>query len=188
MTDKERILLAIVTRIIPKLMHGIHIDDEECCESYTFKESELCKGDLVFANTTIRINEFIVGFVERVEKDCVVIRELGGDRLCNYYNESFTKINKKKLGYEYLEGTQYKTYQKVLKAFQYLSDWTRFKSISFDGKICTVQAREKLENDLYFEVSFPYNSKTSIKSIVVILEKAEEEKKRERNDGKNSNT
>ena len=56
----------------------------------------------------------MVGFVEKVdeENDCVVIREIGSERLCNYSNEFFTVINKEKLGYEILEGVQYKIYKK----------------------------------------------------------------------------
>ena len=63
------------------------------------------------------MNDFLVGFIDHLENDCVVIREIGSNRLCNYYNESFSVINKEKLGYELLEGVQYKTYQKALKAF-----------------------------------------------------------------------
>ena len=70
--------------------------------------SGICKGDLVFANTTLHINDFVIGIVDHIENDCVVIREIGSNRLCNYYNESFSVINKEKLGYEILEGVQYK--------------------------------------------------------------------------------
>ena len=136
-------------------------------------KSGLKKDDLVYANTTIHPNDFMVGFIEEIkeDEDCVVIREIGSDKLCNYYNESFTKINKDRLGYEILEGLQYKTYIKVLKAFdEYTGYFTRFKSISFDGKKCIVQSRESFKNDLKFEIEFNYNSKTSIKSIGKLLE------------------
>lgn len=171
MTDKERILMAIVTRIIPGILYSSFDKRDEYVKSYMLNRSGIREGDLVFANTTLCINDFIVGFVDHVEDDCVVIREIGSNRLCNYYNESFSAINKEKLGYEILEGVQYKTYQKVIKAFdKYTNYTTRFKSISFNGNICTVQARLVFENKLFFEVSFPYNSKTTISSIGKLLE------------------
>ena len=114
---------------------------------------------------------FCVGFVDSVCDDRVVIREIGSERLCNYYNESFTKINKEKLGYEILEGIQYKTYQKVLKAFSDIDYWTCFRSIEFEGNKCIVTSRKKFEDEISGTVEFEYNSKTTIKSIVGFLEK-----------------
>jgi hypothetical protein len=168
MTDKERILMVIVSRIIPGLMYNNFNGRDEYVKSYMLEPSKLQCGDLVFANTSITPNDFMVGFVERIDNDrnCVVIREIGTKRLCDYFNESFSVINKEKLGYEILEGVQYKTYQKVLKAFsKYAGYGTRFKSISFDGNTCTVQSRKVFSNDLLNEWSFNYNNKTSIKSI-----------------------
>lgn len=174
MTDKERILMAIVTRIIPGLLYGSFNKKEEYVKPQMLDNHRLSKGDLVFANTSIVINDFIVGFVDHLEEDCVVIREIGSNRLCNYYNETFSVINKEKLGYEVLEGLQYKIYQKVLKAFaKYTNYWTRFKSISFEGNTCTVQARQSFENNLLFEISFPFNSKTTIASIGQLLKEKE---------------
>jgi len=172
MTDKERILIAIVTRVIPSLSCGLKLGSDVLLES-----SNLQHGDLVFANTTRLPNKFMVGFVEEVkeDEDCVVIREIGTKKLCNYYNQYFTKINKKKLGYEYLEGLQYKIYRKVLDSFEFTDYFTRFKSISFKENMCFVQAREAFKNDLLFEISFPYDNKTSVKSIVKILINKEKE-------------
>lgn len=170
MTDKERILMAVITRIIPGLLYSPFDQKEEYVKSCFLNNSGISKGDLVFANTSIAINDFVVGIIDHIEEDCVVIREIGSDRLCNYYNESFSVINKEKLGYEMLEGIQYRIYQKVLKAFGKFTNYhTRFKSISFDGNICTVQARRSFKNDLTFEVSFPFNSKTTVASIGRLL-------------------
>lgn len=173
MKDKERILMLIITRIIPGLMYGGFRERNEYVKSYMLEPSKLEKGDLVFANTSIIPNDFMVGFVERVdaERDCVVIREIGTDRLCDYFNESFSVVNKGKLGYEVLEGVQYKTYKKVLKAFdEYTSYDTKFKSISFEGDICTIQSRQMFSNDLEKEWSFKYNDRTSIKSIGTLIQ------------------
>lgn len=92
-------------------------------------------------------------------------------KLCDYYNESFTRINKEKLGYEILEGIQYKTYQKVLKAFsKYTGYWTHFRSIEFEGDKCIVTARNKFENEISGRIEFRYTSKTSIKHIGDLLQ------------------
>lgn len=179
MTDKERILMIIITRIISGLTYGCisYKDKEKYIKSFMLERNGLEKGDLVFANTSIYPNDFSVGFVEELKDDCTVIREIGSNKLCNYYNESFTRINKEHLGYEILEGVQYEIYRKVLKAFEYTGYCTRFKSISFKDKECTVLARKSFSNETYFEVSFPFNSKTSIKSIGKLLESKENESK-----------
>lgn len=178
MTDKERILMVIITRIIPGLCYGCYsyTDKENYVKSYMLERNGLEKGDLVFANTSIKPNDFMVGFIEEIKKDCTVIREIGSNKLCNYSNESFTKINKEKLGYEVLEGLQYQTYQKVLKAFsEYARYYTRFKSIAFDKNKCVVQSRAAFSNDTKFEIEFCYNSKTTIKSIGTLLEAKEKQ-------------
>ena len=175
MTDKERILMVIASRIIPGLMCCYNIKErDEYVKSCLLHKENLKRGDLVMASTTITPNDFMIGFVDRLdlENGCVVIREIGSKRLCNYFNESFYVINKSHLGYEILEGIQYKTYQKVLKAFGKYTDYcTRFKSISFNGNMCTVQSRRMFSNDTDNEWTFEYNSKTSIKSIGDIIGK-----------------
>ncbi len=172
MRDKERILTMIISRIIPGLTSCM-TKKEDYVRPWGFNTRELKAGDLVMANTTIFPNEFMVGFVHEVKDDCVVIREIGSKKLCNYYNETFSVINKDKLGYEILEGVQYKTYQKVLKAFsKYTSYATRFRSIDFSGDTCTVTSRIMFENDKSGEISFKYNQKTKISDIGELLEKA----------------
>ncbi|WP_099467855.1 hypothetical protein [Konateibacter massiliensis] len=176
MTDKERILMTIITRVIPGLTYCCHSyeDREKYVKSYMLNRNGLEKGDLVFANTSIKMNDFVVGFIEDFKPECTVIRELGSNRLCNYYNESFSVINKDKLGYEILEGIQYKIYQKVLKAFSDYSSYSaRFHSIEFNNKICTVKSRKMFSNEPTHEFSFKYNSKTTIKEIGKLLEEKE---------------
>ena len=108
-----------------------------------------------------------------VESSPNMIWRAGTDAKCNYYNETFSVINKEKLGYEILEGVQYKTYQKVLKAFsKYTSYSTRFRSIEFSGNTCTVTSRIMFKNDKNGEISFEYNQKTKISDIGKLLEKA----------------
>ena len=165
MRDKERILMVIITRIIPGLTSCMR-NKEEYVHSCMLEPSRLKPGDLVMANTTITPNPFVVGFVNEVKDDCVVIREIGSKRLCEYYNESFTIINKECLGYEILEGIQYKIYQKVLKAFSEYTDYsTRFRSIEFSGDVCTVTSRMMFENEKKGEVSSIYDQVTSVSDI-----------------------
>ena len=176
MSDKERILLAIIKSFIPYLTTSCR--DDDIVEHNFFGKIKYKKGDLVVAFTTFKINPFCVGFVEedmRDEEGYVLIREIGSNKTCEYYNETFIRLNKDKLGYEILEGTQYKTYIKVLKAFGYTGYWVRFSSIAFDGNLCTVKARKAFENDEIFSISFRYNSKTSIKSIADMLIEKEKE-------------
>lgn len=179
MTDKERILSVVIHNIILGILYDFGREKKDYIENCLLDSSKLNKGDLVFGATTIYPNDYSVGFVHEVKEDCVVIRKIGNEKLCNYYNEGFYKINKEKLGYEILEGLQYKTYRKVLKAFEYTNYCTRFNAISFDENKCTVQARTMFKNDLLFEVDFEFDKKTTVAEIGKILEKADKKKRSE---------
>lgn len=102
MRDKERILMIIISRIIPGLT-SCTAKKEDYIRPFIFNTHELKAGDLVMTNTTIFPNEFMVGFVHEVKSDCVVIREIGSKKLCNYYNETFSVINKEKRGTKFLK-------------------------------------------------------------------------------------
>lgn len=170
MKDKERILMMIISKIIPGIMTPNREDYFKLC---ILESPDLKPGDLVLANTTLSPNAFMVGWVHEVQKDCVVIREIGSQKLCNYCNETFSIINKEKLGYEILEGVQYTIYQKVLKAFSKYTDYsTRFQSIKFSGNTCTVTSRNIFENDKSIEISFEYSKKTRASDIGVFLKEA----------------
>ena len=177
MTDKERILMWLVNRLYANALYSREKLGKwrDMQPSIFSGDNPLQVGDLVTTQTTITPNDFIVGYVEEIQTDCVVIREIGSKQLCNYYNESFMRIDKSLLGNEILEGTQYLTYQKVLKGFSN-SDKSytyRFKSISFDDDICTVEARKAFSNDAVFSIKFKYNSKTTIKSILSLINNKE---------------
>lgn len=144
MTDKERILMTIITRIIPGLLYGSFDKKEEYVKSYMLNPSGICKGDLVFANTTLHINDFVIGFVDHVESDCVVIREIGSNRLCNYHNESFSVINKEKLGYEILEGFSIKFIRKQLKHLKNTLNIIQGLSLLGLTGICVLYRQERL--------------------------------------------
>ena len=175
MTDKERILMEIVQRwaIAIPIRTSLREKEDWLVKSNFWGDKEYKKGDLVVATSTFTINDWVVGFVHSVEKDHIVIREIGTKRLCKYYNEAFSIINKEQFGtVNLLEGTQYKTYQKVRKAMQYSIN--KLRDCRFDGNICTVETRKIFQDELLYSFSFKYNSKTPIKEIVaIILEKEE---------------
>ena len=176
MTDKERILLCLVNRLYIKSLYGTG-DRQKWLEMQPGlhqRNNSLCPGDLVTTATTIAPNAFMVGYVQEVCSDHVVIREIGSEQACNYYNEHFHKIDKDLLGYEILEGVQYKTYGKVLKAFEKSkrSYSIRFQSIEFYEKMCTVKGRKVFSDETVYTIAFEYKAKTSIKSIVDLLDKA----------------
>lgn len=102
MRDKERILMIIISRIIPGLT-SCTAKKEDYIRPFIFNTHELKAGDLVMANTTTFPNEFMVGFVHEVKSDCVVIREIGSKKLCNYYNETFRSLTRKNWGTKFLK-------------------------------------------------------------------------------------
>lgn len=176
MTDKERILMRLVQRIYSNAMYGIKDVQSwrDLNQGFLFGERKPNVGDLVVAFTSISPNDFLVGFYMGPSTglaDGATIREIGSDRLCNYTNENFLKIDKDLIGYEILEGTQYEIYQKALKAFKNLRP-IRFHSIDFDGKICHVKFRKMFSNEEIGGISFKYSKKTSIKSIENEIKKA----------------
>lgn len=178
MSDKERILICLVNRIFSKALYGPSSTRLKWLDMQTGMFSDLNylkPGDLVTTMTTIFPNEWMVGFVHEVKPNFVVIREIGSDRLCDYSNETFLRIDKEILGYEILEGIQYQTYKKVQKAFTETNFYYtfRFKDISFQGDTCRVEGRRTFGNETVFSICFCYDSETTIESIVELLNKAE---------------
>lgn len=172
MSDKERILLWLVNRMYADfLFHPEKRNEWLNNQPNLYSENRLNPGDLVTTATTVEPNEFIVGFVHQViSSDRVIIREIGSNRLCDYKNESFRRIDKDLLGYEILEGVQYEIYRKVLKAFfKSKRLGICFQSINFDGNVCRVEARKRFSDETMCTITFKYNKNTSIKSIVELL-------------------
>lgn len=174
MQDKERILLCLVNYIYRQALYSIDSVQKwrDLQPSFRGDRNPLEVGDLVVASTAITPNEFMVGYVEEICHDYIVIREIGSRNTVNYYNEAFYRIDKDILGYEILEGTQYEIYRKVLKAFSKIkkSYTVRFQLIEFNEGMCIVKARKIFTDETIGEISFAYNKKTSIKSIVNLLD------------------
>lgn len=181
MSDKERILLTLINRVYRQALYGPRNEIEKWRDmqpTIIGNGNPLEPGDLVTTMTTISPNAFMLGCVQEVRDDCVVIREIGSDKTCNYYNERFLKIDKSILGYEILEGEDYRIYKKVLTAFTEADPHSlMFHSIRFDGKTCTITGRIMFEDEAVFETSFRYNSKTTIKSIRELIEQEYQKQK-----------
>lgn len=175
MTDKERILLWLLHRIYCSALYSPNKLREwrDMQPGLITDRNPIAPGDLVTGLTTMTPNEFLVGYVHEVKPHCVVIREIGSNRLCEYGNESFLRIDKDLLGYEILEGIEYQTYQKVLKAFSKAKSHysIRFCSIAFDGNLCKVEGRKVFSDEIVISFSFAHNAKTTISSIVELIEK-----------------
>ena len=177
MSDKERILICLVNWIYRKALYdpAARKKWQDMQPGILSGCNPLKPGDLVTTMTTLFPNEWMVGFVHEVKKDCVVIREIGSDRLCNYHNETFMRIDKEIMGYEILEGVQYQIYKKVVEAFSEAdrSYTFRFKGISFQGDTCRVEGRRVFQNETAFQIVFCYDSETTIESITELLNDAE---------------
>lgn len=129
-------------------------------------------GELVLAKTG-GISEWKIGFYVEKLSDAyggAVIREIGGNLLCNYSNESFVPIvglHKTDL----LEGDQYLTYQKVLAAFRRGDEYCyRFGGVDFEGSEMLVWIREVFggmgRDSTPFSVRMKWDKRSTIKQIL----------------------
>lgn len=164
MTDKERILTHIISVYYPKYM--LRIGNDNSIEFFN-KNSKPKIDDLVLARTS-GLHDFTIGYVVDIKSDSeMTIREIGTQRTCNIGNEMFYSIDKEHLYENYLlEGLQYKTYCKVMKAISNVDGYTyRFHSIDFNDNKCTVNLRLIFEDSITKTTTFNYSSKTTIKEI-----------------------
>jgi hypothetical protein len=136
-------------------------------------------GDLVIATTSgmFHTHPWVVGwYVENLRSGWGfggVIRELGGDRLCNISNESFYVVkNVNPNDPQLLYGVQYKFYLKVRKAFAKADHyWYVFHRIAFpEPRLARISIRKKWQGAKPFTVDVPFKSKTTIKFIKETLE------------------
>jgi hypothetical protein len=141
MTDKERILMVIVSELASSLQQskwrGGNVDP---IGGVTYTDVEYsCKpnpGDLVVCNSSGRFtpHPYIVGWVQEVRDHAhCLIRELGSNRLCDISNESFTRINGIRQ-VDLLEGHHYKFYRKVCVLVSRNDNWDyRLRQMTFKG-------------------------------------------------------
>lgn len=173
MTQKEKLLTYLCRRLAGEAMFP-----KRNMEMYEQMKEELIEvGDLVMCSSS-GVHDWSIGTL--VEKGAGfdipwVIKEIGGERLCNITNDSFYKIPKDWIPDKYLiTDEEFKVYEKCIKALRKCEYGTLYHSISFDGKECTLNIRKKWSRSIFKTVKFTYNSKTTIKSIVELVEKAEE--------------
>lgn len=156
MTDKERILMHIISTITINEVGNKHNRNKSWFNGnmFSLSKKDYKKGDISVAITSSihGINEFTVGSIEEIKDDCVVIREFGTGRLCNYYNESFYTFDRNYFSpYELLEGKQFKIYKFLDKLMNDSDSWCRFKSLQFneDGTMARFEIREPFKDDCY---------------------------------------
>lgn len=173
MTDKERVLLHIISRCYPKYLLGMY--DTDRLDLFNKNcSSAIRTGDLVLAVSS-GLHDYTVGYVmDRNSDSEMVIREIGSEKTCNISNEMFYKIDKDLLSDTVLlEGVEYKTYIKVSKAISNAGGYSqKFHSITFNDDVCTVNLRKMFTNEILKSFSFKYNSKTTIKEIETKMELA----------------
>ena len=103
-----------------------------------------------------------------------MIKDIYSDRLCNISNDIFNKIPCEIPSHLMISDNEAVVYDKCIKAIRRCDYGTLYKGISFDGKACTLLVRKKWSNDIWKKINFVYNSKTTIKSIVELIENAKE--------------
>jgi len=185
MNDKERILTVILDRL--SLTQTLCLsgtsekmfddrDGRQYAHFGAYDDRPIQKGDLVLASTG-GISEWKIGWVHQViDRDTIVMREIGGERLCNYGNERFQRI----VGIDeslLLEGDRYQFQQKVLRAFRKGDEYMyRFGGVTFldDGQ-AEIWTREAFGGFTPHNPSKPYsffmkwNKRTSVKRILATM-------------------
>jgi len=188
MSDKERILLTIIRELQTMLVlargaYQLDFHDRSAGREYVhFEHREYDKikpGDLVICQTS-GIHDFTVGFVvDKFDPDWhgLLLREIGTERTCRMSNERYYCI----VGlseHDLWEGGKHQFDLKVKKAFWKTNeDWYRFGGLRFnDDGTATMTVREKFggcctngDESVPFEVTMPWNKRTSVKKIVEAL-------------------
>lgn len=170
MNDKERILYTLVQRIYMKALYG------DPGEVRKWRDAQpgmltglnpLQKGDLVIAATSLEASPFMVGYYEgQSETGGALIREIGSDRLCDYANEWFYRIEKSILGPEILDGERYALYKKVENAAQDINGDTYYvTAFELDDYSCKISLRKCWRKNEIRNIRLPIEKTSSIEDI-----------------------
>ena len=190
MTDKERMLtylLAWLARPDYRASRDRQLDKGG--PWLDWRDDEIRRGDLVICRTSWGrgVHPFVVGYVVDVySRSDVLLRELGGRRLCRMSNEGFYTVRgMSDRDLELLPGRWYRLYRKVLKAFRRGGSWSHlFGGLDFnDDGTATIWVREKWggrgkdENgqptrSKPYPVTMRWNSRTTIKAILAAMQEA----------------
>lgn len=179
LTDRERILVNVVRQMHSTMIMKCKADflssavNGECDYAHFSCMKKPSPGDLVLAQTGGDPQWKIGWYVEPIGHDGAVIREIGGNALCNYTNESFHPLVGMHKTY-LLEGEQYKAHLKVLAAFRKGDEHAyRYGGVDFEGDEMIVTVREwhgGFGRDSHpFKVRMKYGKKTTVKSILANL-------------------
>lgn len=189
LNDRERILSFVISQLSTTQIltgrtadgyHSAGYRDSDGSEYVHFAYDQKPKaGDLVVGKTG-GVGPWKIGFfVKDLPPDVggAVIREIGSDLLCNYYNESFVPIR----GLDFnqgvlLEGKRYQIYRKVMQAFARGDEYLyRYGGIRFneDATVATVTIREVFggtgKTSVPFDVDIPIKRPISVKRILETL-------------------
>jgi hypothetical protein len=155
-----------------------------------WRDDESKPGDLVICRTSWRhgAHPFAVGYVvEMYSRSDVLLRELGGRRLCRMSNEGFYAVRgmSERHHFELLPGRWHRFYCKVIKAFQRGQSYSHlFDSVEFhDDGTATIWVREKWDGrgkdengqptwSKPYPVTMRWNSRTTIKAILAAMREA----------------
>ncbi len=175
MNDKERILYTLVQRIYMKAMYGDPGETQKWRDvqpGMLAGINPLQKGDLVIATTSPVANPFMVGYFEgKTENGGALIREIGSNRLCNYENEWFYRIDKSILGPEMLDGERYILYQQVEEAAKDIKgDSYVVMNFEMHDNTCTFTLRKWLRNKEMLDVELPLEKATGVEGIQEFLD------------------
>ena len=188
MTDKERILMAIIRQLRSTAVLGPHHDDWEVgSKAYgnryggsalvhfaPWQGEKLEPGMLVVCNSS-HLCDWTVSIIQEVGPgyaECL-LRELGTNRLCRMSNEAFTPICNMAES-DLWEGEQFAFAKKARKAFFCGDDYVyRYGGLSFskdDPRHATILVREVYggldKPSLPFAIEIDWTPKTTIKAIL----------------------
>jgi len=165
MTDKERILMKIVSMTAYQTTPDALPDKEFVHWEFIHTDTELKKGDIVCGMTNPNHNFGVAFFEARTGYSDFVVKEIGSEKLCNYTNEQFLVLRNFYDMYK-LCGIEYTTMLKIRKAL-YDIDLLRFVRVDFEPNKLKITLRKKWTSDTIsfcFEYSCPM-SKITIKSL-----------------------
>lgn len=95
-----------------------------------------------------------------------LIREIGSDRLCDYANEWFYRIEKSILGPEILDGERYALYKKVENAAQDINGDTYYvTAFELDDYSCKISLRKCWRKNEIRNIRLPIEKTSSIEDI-----------------------
>jgi hypothetical protein len=168
MNDKERVLMWILHRTFLENMfpsNRLEFYEKTKQENIEVGDIIVCAGSGIHNWTVGTLIEKGEGFFEKPW----VIKELCGNECCNVTNDSFYKVPFKIPSDVLLIGVERIIYQKCTKAIDKAAYSIRYRDIYFGGGVCTLEMRKSFSNDLLKKIEFKYNSRTTIKSILELI-------------------